>query len=346
MLYRLGRRALLLLVAAVSLHGPGVAAEGDLQDQVAYGQLVDRYRAGEYDAAVTALREWPAGSAAAVAKAVLRDDEWRENLGRLKGAVLLHSEVAFGRRLSERASYKRDIALARSFIRRVGALEPQSEFARRWRLAVGYHLRGQGRHLDALPLFLEASRRAGGEDPEALVAIGQVYEFSVVRNGLPARNETERAFMRSTASQHFRDALRIDPNCAEARLRLAHMLLTRGDRAEARREIERLLETADHPYIRSLAWLLVGLVAESDKDLRSAANDYANAVRAADPYAQSALIALAYVAHREGEARDAATLLQRAFLRPLPRADLWAAYLYQLTQLSDTLAWLRAAVHP
>jgi tetratricopeptide (TPR) repeat protein len=343
---RLLYEASVLLAAALWLHVPAASAQQPPPDCDAYRQLVDRYREGEYGATVAALKEWPADASAAITKILLIDNEWREDVGRLKAAALLHSEVAFGRLPEALSRHRQDVALARSFVRRVEALEPQSEFARRWRLAVGYSLRARSRHVDALPLFQEASRKNGREDPEALVAMGQVYEFSVVREGLPVKNETERAIMRGTAAEHFRAALRIDPDCAEARLRLAHILLLRGDRAEARREIERLLETADHPYIRSLAWLFAGLIAESDADLPTAIRHYTSAVQAADPHAQSALIALAYTAHRAGEPKDAATLLQRAFSRPLPRADLWSAYFYQLTQLEDTMDWLRAEVRP
>jgi hypothetical protein len=343
---RLACKGPVFLVVALWLQAPAIEAQEVAQDADAYRRLIDSYRSGEYVATVDALKGWRAESCTAVAKAVAGYNEWWDDLGRLKGAALLHSEVAFGRPPNERTVYKQHIKLARGFIRRVETLETQSEFTRRWRLAVGYSLRGQGRHLDAFPLFREASHKDGGEDPEALVAMGQVYEISIVRGGFPIKNETERAMLRGTAEQHFRDALRIDPKCAEARLRLAHILLLRDERAEARRELERLLETADHPYIRSLAWLFAGLVAESDEDLPTAAKHYTRSVREADPNAQSALIALAHAAHRAGEQRDAATLLQHAFSRPLPRADLWSAYFYQLTQLEDTLDWLRAAVRP
>lgn len=336
---RLSMVAFLLLAVAG-------AAQDPAQDAATYAGLVDRYRSGEYAAAVTTLRAWPAEVVARVARRTLRDDSWQANPVRWKAAALLHIEVAFTCTPHERSQLEQNLRQARDCLSAVERHEPGTEFVRRGRLALGYTLRFHARHREALAYFREARlTRAGREDPEAIVAMGQVDECSAQPTWIGFA-EAERKMRLARAERLFRDALRLDPDSAEARLRLAHTLSSRGDMGAAAEQLDTLLKAEPAAHIRSLAELLAGRVAEAKGDLSAACAHYTTAIRSADPLAQSAVIALAHGSYRAGEEDAAATLLLHALSRPLPRPDFWSHYCYRLPPIESVLETLREEVRP
>jgi hypothetical protein len=132
----------------------------------------------------------------------------------------------------------------------------------------------------------------------------------------------------SSAQSRFEQAVALDANHAEARMRLGRTLLRRGHVKEAIAELQRAIDAVAEPVLRYYGQLFLGSALE-------AAARFDDARRALDsaltlfPAAQAPRIALSELAHRRGDRGEAERLL-RDVLVPVgaksPDDDPWWMY--------------------
>jgi tetratricopeptide (TPR) repeat protein len=142
----------------------------------------------------------------------------------------------------------------------------------------------------------------------------------------------------------LRQALAQSPHLAEARLRLAHVVLLRGRPEEAITLLQPLLEHTTDADERYLAGLFLGRAYGAAERLEAARNAYA-AASAEIPCGQAAAIALAHLAFRE-RGFDTARETLVVPLRPSAGCtDPWALYDFgQVRRLAGLIAELRRAL--
>jgi tetratricopeptide (TPR) repeat protein len=146
------------------------------------------------------------------------------------------------------------------------------------------------------------------------------------------------------ARSFFRRAVAVDPDFAEAHLRLGRVLALEREPAEALRELT--LATAgltDEPN-RYYRHLFLGAVEESMARYDDAREAFTEAARLF-PTAQSPLIALTELARRRGDRRDALRLVQRVFDLPeVDRDDPW--WTYDRWQARNANQWIEDLQQP
>ena len=159
----------------------------------------------------------------------------------------------------------------------------------------------------------------------------------------PFRGTAMRPDMRSeddeldAAATAFREALRIDPTMAEARLRLGRVRGRQGNHAAAVEELRRAAAEVTEPLLRSYAQIFLALEYEALGDTTAATASYTQAAASA-PDAPLPRLALARLAHVRGN-RDAqvANLDQALAPRSEPQDPWW---FYRGSQARHAETWL------
>jgi tetratricopeptide (TPR) repeat protein len=128
------------------------------------------------------------------------------------------------------------------------------------------------------------------------------------------------------AERGFRQAVRLDPAMDEARVRLGHVLLARGQLDAAGRELRAALDSGGRSDLRYFAHLFLGRVEESSGRYAGAREAFESAARLF-PLARAPIVALSRLAHAGGSRDDAAMLANRALDLPdRDGSDPWWTY--------------------
>jgi tetratricopeptide (TPR) repeat protein len=209
--------------------------------------------------------------------------------------------------------------------------QPDAALQRDWLLAAGYYLQGESRFPEALKLFEDAERR--GATPEVWLALGSVAEERwtwPVLGGVPPpeappigsptlsvlQERTGRDRLAREAISYYEKALRADPRQFEAQLRRGRLLGVLGKTAEAEADLAAVVKSAADPYLKSLAHLFLGRLAEKGQDAGAAAAHYRAALQGR-PSFQAAQLALSHALRRAGRLDEAASAARSA-LQPRP----------------------------
>ena len=156
-----------------------------------------------------------------------------------------------------------------------------------------------------------------------------------------------RPILLAKAEFQFRSALLLDPNLAEARLRLGHVLTLLTRPAEALTLLEDLDAALPRPDLRYFAALFTGRAEEMLGRVAEARTAFERASQLF-PESQSPRLALAQLGLRAADQAEAVSIVRG--LRPAPPAnagaltDPWWVYDVSCTAgLSDRVAAMRAA---
>jgi tetratricopeptide (TPR) repeat protein len=212
---------------------------------------------------------------------------------------------------------------------------PRIRAARRgWFLFAAWVWTVVGQH-DSLEAHLERARDEFPDDVDLLIALGTARE-GLPRLGAkatrePTLNRVEQiraALFNDEAAACFRNVLEIDPARAEARMRLARLLIEGGRMDEARRELETAMVTIERldgvrrrqeRRVEHLVLFLLGAIDARAGSWSQAEREYARAMQVC-PGAQVARIAQSHAALMAGDeltARKAvATLASAPFAAP------------------------------
>ncbi|MBX7185570.1 MAG: tetratricopeptide repeat protein [Vicinamibacteria bacterium] len=339
------RRVALPFVLAL-LVSEGSTAETESVREKEYWATVARYAKGERAGAVASLALWTGRDidamvdsieslARAAAKCEACEARRRFEALPLRAAVLLHAERDREDRIARINKMEgapdcsaRVHGAASERLVRVAALQPGGrDFAARFSAAMSIDFR-------AMLCFLGAERWAdfglesSPKDPALLMARGLVTETIGVTGYTEAppivtyesRNGREFASVRSAkadktrrlneAREAFEKALAIDPDQAEARLRLGRVLWRLGRGQEARERLRRAI--ADGPeWIRYLGHLFIGQCLEDSRDVAGAIVEYKASI-SLRPDSQVGAMALAHALSTRGDADGARDALEPA----------------------------------
>jgi tetratricopeptide (TPR) repeat protein len=308
-----------LVALVVALMAPAVRGS----DGNEYAALVLRAQRGDAPGAVEGLSAWPAERAAVVASSY-------EGPSRT-AASLLHTEVAV---VSLDIG---DMSALGAHLHAATMLgQTPSDFERRRNLALGYRYAELG-HLRAAYGLYEHLLRRYVEDPDTLVAMGSIPELvdAMPKNWEVGIAEVGQGATRGwsllAAERHYRRALAIRADYAEARLRLGRVLCRRGQIEQGRAELERVLEDRPSAEIVGYAHLFLGELAEARGQRADSIGHYRLAIQAA-PHLQSARLALGEALYRTGHLRDAGDNVLDG-LRAAPRDGAHGWYDYHTTSL-------------
>ncbi len=283
------------------LREPFVVRRPTRPDLSIYVELVQTFLAGDVARASAGVMEWRASDLEPLAG---RLPQARPELRR--AALLLHTALAFRLWSNARGvEAEAQIALARALL----ADDAPRELHRDWLLALGYQRLSAGSPLTALPFFEECQRRFP-DVAEAWLGAGICYEVSAHPAGFALAAVTAQSAARH-AERCYREAARLDPRLAEARLRLGRVLATAGALDEAERELAAAAEASSDPSLLALARVFRGGVRDARGDLAGAIGDYEEAL-AADRECQTAALALGEALHRSGRRAQAAAALSEA----------------------------------
>ena len=238
---------------------------------------------------------------------------------------------------------------------------PMNRFARKWYLAVIWQRFVRFERSDAEEL-LERARELFPNDPEVLLSSGSLEEMELTFTRLLRGPRTGREVTSNfgvfapemqmiKASGYFREAIRLDPGNAEARIRLA-WLRTVSQTMDFSGGLTLLKEAralAPKPPLSYLAALFSGRIEEELKHLDAAASWYRTAI-AECPLAQTARLGLSHVQLDQDE-----IVSSRNTLRPLIHSsrtldyacepDPWNMYEFgQAWRRTDWIAAMRKEV--
>ena len=138
-------------------------------------------------------------------------------------------------------------------------------------------------------------------------------DFADAHLGLARLRFGQKAF--PAALEHFREALEIAPDRAEARVGLGATLEATGDREEARRQYLAALRT--HPHLATAHFNLGNLFLREPGRLAEAVTHYQEALQS-DPFYPEGYVNLGIALGMQGKTREAIAM-QRAALRLNPR---------------------------
>jgi VWFA-related protein len=300
----------------LELREPLVVRRPSRPDLAIYLELIDAFLAGEAERAASGVMDWRPRDLAKVAATLPAGDSARR-----RAALHLHTALAF-RLWSHTRALEADgqMAIARALLAR----DPPPELRREWLLEVGYHHLGAASPAKALPFFEEAVR-AFPDAPQAWLGAGMCHEVTAFPDGFvfEARPSQDAA---ARAERAYREAARLEPALAEARLRLGRVLGLAGAFEEAEKELSVAVEASGGGPLSALARVFWGGIRDQRGDLPGAVRHYEVAA-AADPASQTAALALSEALHRSGYARPAAERLASA-LRPSGAGEVgsWHAY--------------------
>lgn len=259
--------------------------------------------------------------------------EWSTRF--LRGAAMLHIDIAlnaFRARDTQQFEFQAAIAdgwltLADNRKSAPGSLRSRLNVALARLLIASGDLGLAERHLVRLNERIP-------NDPAIQLAYGTVKEAQAMRRLAaspggaledPARAAPARRTDLTAAAALFQKAV-TDATQIEARLRLAHVHILKGDDAEAEALLKDVLATPA-PSLKYLALLMRGGILERRGELEPAARAYLDAILAA-PGGQSGYMALAHVMQRMNQRDAAAAVLDCMFEQGVATAgaDPWWAY--------------------
>lgn len=330
------------------LSGPPAAlAQGTSPSAVAaeYMALVDRYAAGEDEAAAAALAEhdarWIETAVAAVER---RTRAWPAR--RIQAAILLHTDaVVDGWVLQNRVGT--NLAASRRLAAAAGDGKVPASWERDWLLVVNWYLLSE-LDLVAMPPWLDTAVARFGSDVRVQVTLGAFFEALGWDENLPSPlpwearvlrglgNRTSREALGEAAAA-YRRALVIAPDWAPARVRLGRVLVRLRLLDDAARTVA---PVHDHPGDRVWPYLslLVAGAAETDRGrLDEAAAAYQRAA-ALLPSCQTPLVGLGAVRRLQGRLLESADIAQRLATPDGVCDDPWS--FYRFGELPDVRARL------
>ncbi len=198
---------------------------------------------------------------------------------------------------------------------------PSSDgMVRLWYQAIATHFAGRYKLAQALH-HLEPGRRLFPDDPDLLFDSGCLHEtFAAPRvqtliqtTTLPNERRIAVAGVSPNlreAERYFREALERNPNLAEARIRLARVLLKRGRHESARAELQRALEATSDTLLLYYAQLFLADAERSLGGFEAARKAYEKAAELY-PRAQSPYLGLSHLARRTGDRAAALRAIQQ-----------------------------------
>ncbi len=212
----------------------------------------------------------------------------------------------------------RHMEFGRSLLDSVTPKPSWDEMVKEWYIATSAYGLSRGRpgyienHLkDAVNLFRS--------DPTILLYAGALHETYAsprYQNALslggikyshgPQKNELE------LARSYFNKAVKVNPNLAEARLRLGHVSGLLGYHDEAVSELQKATTAITDPQLQYYAALFLGNELAAIGRITDARNQFELAA-SLFPAAQSPLFALSELAHSSGDMQNASIALERAF---------------------------------
>jgi VWFA-related protein len=298
------------------LREPLVVRRPKHPDLATYIELIQAFLAGEVGRATSGVMEWRARDLEKLAASLPPED-----MVRRRAALDLHTALAFrlwtNLRVTEADA---QIAIGRAVLAR----DFPPALHRDWLLAVGdYHLAAAS-PLRALPFFEECRRRFP-DAAEAWLGAGKCYELTAFPDGfaftaLPTQDAARKA------ERCYREAARLDPRLAEARLRRGRVLGLAGAFEDAEKELAAAVEASAEASLTALAHVFWGGLRDARGDLAGAISHY-EAALGADRESQTAAFALSEALHRSGRPRRAAEWLAAALMAPPPTGiSPWYAY--------------------
>lgn len=326
---------MLALLLLATVQGPVLREDHDL---AAYLALAARYRA-ERTVALREVRGWRTPELeAAVAALRRREDDLRTppaaasdvDFRLVESAVLLHAEtglLALAARFPVDAEWHLATSVdlfqwSRRAARRLGDHIPRREYF----LALGATSLAVGVPVTARP-FAEEAMRAAPFDAEVHLVLGCVLAGVADRHVL-AHADGDAARAREDAEKAFRDALALDRDLSEARLRLGKLLLDARRTLEAEPLLVEVERKTDEPRQRYLALLFLGRVAERRGRADEAVRSYRGALECW-PQSQAARLALAHAFESGGPPLASRTLVGATLadsLRESRAPDPWWLY--------------------
>jgi VWFA-related protein len=263
-----------------------------------YTELLRTFLDGEVMRAMSEVLQWPPEDLEKLAASLPRED-----LPLRRAALLLHTALAF-RLWGNARGLEADAQIAIG--RAVLAEDAPPDLHQDWLLTVGYHQLSASSPAKALIFFQECTRRFP-DAADGWLAAGMSYELAAFPDGLalsgiPVRDAA------AEAERCYREAVRLAPRLAEARLRLGRVLRRSESWAAAERELAAAAETGEDGSLTAFAQLFWGELRDARGDLAGAIPHY-RAALVADPGCQTAAFALSEALHRSGRFRDAAEVL-------------------------------------
>jgi hypothetical protein len=211
------------------------------------------------------------------------------------------------------------------------AHERQFRFANDWYKAIIW-LRFARLDLDELPRILERARWRFPGDPEIHFSSAVFEELAFTRlleesrqdarRRSGGRQSTELTMREARAVRFYRDAIRLDPKNAEARIRLAYLFMMRdGQREEALTLLTEAHDLAKQPPLSYLAALFAGDLEERRHHANEAGLWYRRAI-ADCPRAQTARLAYSHLLLMQyDDVRPAQNALRPLIGGPQPKSD-------------------------
>jgi tetratricopeptide (TPR) repeat protein len=255
------------------------------------------------------------------------------NDGRVRGTVGNNVHWAFGRKVLDG----------------LRAISPSDDFVRAWYVTVSAHLERDLRLTEA-DRHLTRARELFPRDAGILFAGGCVMEEQtspLIQQGLrsivapPGVTFAVRsvgAFL-NNAEGLFRRATELDPQLAEARLRLARIVGSRGQHDAAIGYLQTVVASERRPDLLYLAHLFLGDEERALERWTAAQSSYERAA-ALYPLAQSPLLALSHLARARGDRAAAVRFVERLLQLPaasIVRHDPWWNYYQMQGQNADAL---------
>jgi tetratricopeptide (TPR) repeat protein len=261
--------------------------------------------------------------------------EWAPETLRL--AAMLHSDLALvAYQKKNIMEFELQQGLADGwFILADNKLSTAGSLRSRWTISIARMLLVGGDAGIAERILNRASERIAN-DPAILLALGTVKEtqgsrivaeISGGRIDDPALAARPRDAYLTAAQAAFEKVIKLEPNHAEAKLRLAQVLVMKGDDGRAYSLASEVLGNKPAPAMKYLALLVSGGVLERSRQLDAAAKMYLDAILSV-PSGQSAYLALASILHRSGQSSEAGSVMERLFSQGAvgTNADPWWTY--------------------
>ena len=290
--------AFVLALAALSGGPAGLAAPS-------WDGVISMYLAGDFDQAVYQARRTLGSVYGALQKSNMKPFNRR----RFQAGLAVQTEVGFANGWTVTCVVERldreqtpfGVPYRDRFLELLedpSVSPPDYVFLRSWYLTVAAYNQGRGSLRKALECLTTAPA-AVRETPEALLALGAVYENAwqwFHDDGLETAGVASDLTL---AERAYQEAVDKAPRLAEAKLRLARVLIHRDATAEALVILD-AINVNDDPYVGYLSRLFAGQAHEERGDDVRAAEAY-QAALVMQGSAQSARVALAHLAHLRGQ---------------------------------------------
>ena len=298
------------------LREPFVVRRPSRPDLAIYLELLQAFLAGEVARASAGVMEWRPEDLEKLAASLPPGD-----MALRRAALLLHTALAFRLWSNARGlEAEAQIAIGRAVL----AKDSPPDLHRDWLLTLGYYRLAAGSPVTALSFFEECARLFPGA-ADGWLGAGMCYELTAFPDGfalaeLPAQNAARQA------ERCYREAVRLDPRLAEARLRLGRVLARAEAFDEAEQELAAALDASTEASLTAFAQVFWGGVRDARGDLAGAIGHY-QAALAADRECQTAAFALGEALYRSGRHRNAAEILASGLAAPSStEISPWHAY--------------------